>query len=290
MSALTKTLIVLLTISSIFLCGIVATYVANADNFRQKYNNIRTERDALSKKVDGLNEQLNKKIEQTDRQEDTLRSEIASLTTKLTQLDGNIKEIEREKSLLLQKVSNWTSVVKTFSQTADNRERLLREKLDELKAVKDKQIKERKELRETTESLIEKMAVIDALGRERRQLLEEKAELQRSLDSLQRPFGKAAAAPTPVTPVKQAVRPMVPAGRAIGLKGLITGVDLKNMLAEISIGQADGVKASMIFHATRGDKFICDILILEVDAEKAVGALERIQFQPKAGDKVATNL
>ena len=32
MSTLTKVLIVLLTVFSIFLCGIVVTYVANADN------------------------------------------------------------------------------------------------------------------------------------------------------------------------------------------------------------------------------------------------------------------
>ena len=50
MSNLTKVLIVLLTISSIFLCGIVVTYVANADNYRQKYDNLRNDRDAAQRK------------------------------------------------------------------------------------------------------------------------------------------------------------------------------------------------------------------------------------------------
>lgn len=36
MSTLTKILIVLLTLSSIFLCGIVVTYVANAEDYKQK--------------------------------------------------------------------------------------------------------------------------------------------------------------------------------------------------------------------------------------------------------------
>ena len=44
MSKLTKILIVLLTISSIFLCGIVVTYVANADDYRQENKSLRKER------------------------------------------------------------------------------------------------------------------------------------------------------------------------------------------------------------------------------------------------------
>ena len=38
MSTLTKVLIVLLTLASIFLCGIVVTYVANAVDFKEKYD------------------------------------------------------------------------------------------------------------------------------------------------------------------------------------------------------------------------------------------------------------
>jgi hypothetical protein len=46
----------------------------------------------------------------------------------------------------------------------------------------------------------------------------------------------------------------------------------------------------MRFHITRGDEFICDILVTDVDAEKAVGRLELILQQPKTGDNVSTNL
>jgi hypothetical protein len=70
----------------------------------------------------------------------------------------------------------------------------------------------------------------------------------------------------------------------------VSAVDLKNKMASISIGSADGVKDGMKFHVTRGDKFICDILIIDTDTEEAVGALELMQEQPKAGDTVSTNL
>ncbi len=70
-------------------------------------------------------------------------------------------------------------------------------------------------------------------------------------------------------------------------------MNLESSLAEISIGAASGVKANMKFHVTRADKFICDIVILDVEPEKAVGTLELMdvtQEQPKAGDNVSTNL
>ena len=82
----------------------------------------------------------------------------------------------------------------------------------------------------------------------------------------------------------------MPGAKDIALQGLVKKVDLKNSMASISIGSADGVKEGMKFHVTRGDKFLCDILIIDVDAEEAVGVLELVQQQPKVGDSVSTNM
>jgi hypothetical protein len=88
---------------------------------------------------------------------------------------------------------------------------------------------------------------------------------------------------------------LAPPAKDIDLSGSITEVDLKNLLAEISIGEADGVREGMRFHLTRGDKFICDIVILDVWPEKAVGWLDLVQedqpqVQPRVNDRVSTNL
>lgn len=76
----------------------------------------------------------------------------------------------------------------------------------------------------------------------------------------------------------------------IALKCLVSEIDAKNSMATVSIGSADGVKEGMKFHVTRGDEFICDILIIEVDTDKAVGVLELVQQLPKVGDNASTNL
>lgn len=292
MSTLTKALIVLLTVASIFLCGIVVTYVASAENYRQKYNNLRTERDAAVENAGSAKEQLNNTVAQADRDKAKLNEAIASLQRQLNDVGAKLDAAEREKALLLQKVDSWTSITKAFYETNDKQGQLLKNTLDELNKVQAELIKERTDLKETTSTLIEKMAIITMLADKSKRLLEEKTELQDKLDQVLRQYGKTVPAPTPVTPIKDKAR-VVPVTRDIELKGQVTAVDPKNSMAEISIGSADGVRESMKFHVTRGDQFVCDILILDVDAEKAVGSMELVQSAtggPKVGDSVSTSL
>ena len=46
----------------------------------------------------------------------------------------------------------------------------------------------------------------------------------------------------------------------------------------------------MVFHVTRGDEFICDVIVTDVDTNKAAGVLELKLGQPKIGDTVSTKL
>ena len=290
MSTLTKILIVLLTLSSIFLCGIVVTYVANADNFKKQNESLRTQLYAANENEKGSKTQLKENIAKSQQLETKLRNEIASLNAKFSKVENDLKEAEREKAVLLQKVNGFASIVENFSQTNKGQGQLLQSTLDELNKVKAEQIKKDKELKQTTATLIEKMAIIASLEGEKKRLTEEKSELRRQLDQYLQQIGKLAVPPKLVTPERAKAQPAGPPGRAIGLEGLVSAVDLKNSLASISIGTEHGVKEGMRFYVTRDAEFICEILIIDVDTEQAVGVLERVQQQPRAGDNVSTNL
>ena len=289
-SSLTKILIVLVTISSIFLCGIVVIYVANADNYRELYNDLKDERDSLRIKFNSRTNDYNEKTAEMARLEDKLNDEITSLRTKIEDLETTLKIVEAEKDDALRRVNSWAAIVRDFYETTDKNTELLKDTLAEKTRLEAEQIKDRKELDELATSLEEKMAIIVMLDEKTKLLLEEKAELQDRLDKLLQPFDKRAAETVPFTLKKAIARPIIPETRDIELKGLIKAVDLKNSMASISIGSAAGVKVGMKFHVTRGDKFICDILIIDIDAEEAVGVLELIKQQPKAGDNISTNL
>ncbi|MGA2171405.1 MAG: hypothetical protein ABSG82_00120 [Sedimentisphaerales bacterium] len=290
MSNLTKILIVLLTISAIFLCGIVVTYVANAENYRQKYAKLNSDLDVAKKAADALKGQLNEKIQQKDDLEKTLSNQVASMKTKADELQANLSNVEREKAELLERVNNWASITKDFSETTEKQTQTLNTALEEVRELKAEQIKISKELEQTSSTLVEKMAMMESAEADRRRLTEEKKEVEDRLDKLLRAGGKVVAAEAPVTQEKDAASAVQPAVVPIALKCLVSEIDAKNSMATISIGNADGVKEGMKFHVTRGDEFICDILIIEVDTEKSVGVLELVQQLPKVGDNASTNL
>lgn len=283
MSTLTKVLIVLLTLSSIFLCGIVVTYIANADNYKQQYEALKADKDSLSKKADGLTKQVNDTLEQKNQAENRLNSEITTLKTEKGELQTKLDNAEREKAALLQKVDSWTSITKDFSKTNDQQGQLLKNTLDELNKLQAEQVVQRKELNETSAALVEKMAIIETLEAENKRLIEEKSALQGKFDQSLRPAGTT-------TPKTETAQPATTEAGEETLQGLITAVDLKNSMATISIGTADGVKEGMRFHVTRGNEFLCDILIIDADVEQAVGVLELVQQQPNVGDNVSTGL
>jgi peptidoglycan hydrolase CwlO-like protein len=284
-------LIVLLTIASIFLCGVVVTYVASAENFKEKYDNLYRGYQAAKRNEDNAKEQLNEAQAKMAEEKTKLNADVTALQTNVGQLEDKLAESERERSLLLQKVNNWASIVQDFKQTNDNQGQLLENTLEQQKKLNADLNKQGKQLDEATAALIEKSAIIAQLQAKLKGLTEDNAALQGKMDQYLRQYGKALALAEPVTKPREAVR-VAPPVKDIDLEGSLTSVDLKNLLAEISIGSADGVKEGMRFHTTRDSKFVCDVVILEVEPEKAVGWLELVQAddKPRAGDAVRTNL
>jgi predicted nucleic acid-binding Zn-ribbon protein len=282
-----------LTIASIFLCGIVVTYVANADNYKQKYDNQQRILQAAKRNEDNAKTQLNTTIEEKDRDAEKLGQQIASLEEQISKLQSDLATAQRDKDDANRKVNNWAAIVMDFSKTLENYEKLVKNALAERDLKEAELIKRDKELKDTSAALMENMAIVKQLRDESKRLLEEKTELQNKLDQYLQQFGKAIAEPIPVTPEEGAVS-LAPPTKDIELHGSITEVDLKNLLAEVSIGTADGVREGMRFHLTRDNQFICDVVILDVWPERAVGWIELLQDQPqnqpRVNDKVSTNL
>jgi len=289
-STLTKVLIILLTVSSIFLCGIVVAYVANADDFKAKFTSERETAQTAQANEGQAQDQLREKIEETDAQKTELGKKISDLGVQINDLQTQLDTAQRQREAAIQGQNNLTATYQSAQQTNEQLRGMLNNTDAELKKVSSEYTKVESNLKETDRVLLEKMSIIAQQEERINQLVDEKTELQAKLDQFLRNYGQVAVTAPPKTEVgKTKVKPVVPA-QPIGLKGLVTKVDAKNLLAQISIGSADGVKENMKFFVTRGDSVICDILILDVDTDKAVGILDRVQQQPKSGDSVSTNL
>jgi len=256
------------------------------------YNKLKTDKNAAVENEKNAKKQLNTAIEEAGKQEQLLKKNINDLKIQVDQLQTQLAEANRKADEAVAQENVWRDINTKFLSTNEDLRKLLEDKLAELKSVDARRIQGDKELKQTTDTLIQKMAIIDSLEKQSKLLLEEKTDLQNQLGANLQRTGQTVAAPVTVTPLKETARVAMPAVD-IGLNGLVTTVDMDNSLAEISIGSANGVKQNMKFHVTRDDKFICDIVILDVEPENAIGTLELMDVtkeQPIAGDTVSTNL
>lgn len=293
MSTLTKVLIVLLTLASIFLCGIVVTYVANAVDYKEKYDRQESSYRAAEKRADNAESNFNKLKSETDQAKLDLNNQISALQGRMNSLNAELKQCQIDRDDARRKEDSWEAAAKDFAKTVEMNNQLRAAAETDLKQTKADLIKEQSEHEQTTAALMNKMAIIEDQEGQLRRLLEEKTELQSKFDQILRQYGKITAPAEPVTAMIEPAR-VAPPAKDIDLEGLITDVDLQERLAEISIGRADGVREGMRFHATRGEKFICDIVILDVLPDKSTGWLELLQEgmqnPPQVNDKIGTNL
>ena len=287
MSTLTKLLIVLLTVFSIILCAVSVTYVVNTENFKEKYTKTANELQTAQENQDAAEKKAAETLQKCNDFETSMKQQIAQYQTQINELTTKLENAEREKSSLVAKVDGFAAKVEQFITTNKQQSDLLSKKIEELKQVEIKAIQLDKDLEETSQALLQKLAVIEDMKIERERLLDQQSDLEVKLAKFLQGKGREVAIPTQV---QQPAPTVAVATRDINLKGLVKAVDVKNSSAVISLGTADGVRKNMIFFVTRGNQFICQITIMEVDSEEAVGTLQLIQQTPQIGDSVATNL
>lgn len=288
MSILTKTLIVLLAVASLFLCGIVVTYVATTNNYKNAYDKLSSEIKELNTKIAGIKEQLNDKIRAMENLSDRLNGSINSLTSEKQRLEQELRTAKNDRTTLEERVNNLAAAALKFEETVSGMENSLKATRAQLDRSRAEEIKLNKDVGELTAALTEKLAQLEAMGIEQKRLLEEKDKLEGQLAQLLDP-GANPDAITLVTQQKDPARPAEVGQEDAPLQGLVTAVD--GPLATISIGAADGVVSGMVFHVIRDDSadpFVCDILISDVDDEVAVGTLQVVQSQPRVGDRAST--
>lgn len=289
MSTLTKILIVLLTLSSIFLCGITVTYVGTANNYKKLYdsrrndiNALERERDGLKTTVNDLNKTINDNKISHDSALDTLREEINDTRAELQQTKNDLDDAQT-------RLENATAVLSDNSKTIEMNNKLTKEAKDEVARLLNEQSANTLKIQQLTDQVVSQGATIEQLQNDKKRLIEEKTKIQNELDKNLQLAGLISTTPSPVTATTGLVQ-MSPAVKDIDLEGVIIEVRPQDSLAAISIGSANGVKNNMRFHVIRNNAFVCDIVITKTDADQSSGYLDLItNTMPKAGDKVKTN-
>jgi hypothetical protein len=286
-SFFTKILIILMSLFSIFLCGAVVTYVGSVNNYRTMFDEQKSLNNSLVSENASVQRRFNEKTALMKDLEAKLNDRIQLLEDEKSKLDVELKNARRTSLDYQSRVNSWAGVLTSFEQTIANLEQSLNLTQEQLSNAHAGNIKDRKELNEITASLYEKIVQMQALEADRRRLLEAKLDLEDRISRLLGPESEGVSFVS-VTPEHDVARPAAAIGTGSGLKGLITEVG--KSLVSISLGSDDGVKKNMVFRVFRGDEFICQIVVTNVDTSKAAGVLELVQDSPRVGDFVTTRL
>lgn len=287
MSNLTKVSAMLLAVFAIFLCGMVIAYVGSANNYKALSDERGDMIELLESENDRIRNQYKEKSEQFEAVVNEKNRVIQQREEKNSNLVLKLRNAQRTSADSQNRVNSWLGLFASFEQTIANLElswKLTQKELDKTRADN---IADRKKLNEITANLYEKIVQMAALETDKRRLLEQKTGLEEQIDQLlEGETGSQTV--TPVTQYQDFASPAVSSSDKSELNGLMTKVS--SSLVTISIGSADGVKKSMVFHVTRGNKFICDVIVTDVDVNKSAGVLDLVQDSPRVGDTVSTEL
>lgn len=260
-------------------------FVGNSDNYKALYEEqeqLRTEAEA---KMALNSTETAEQIKKSQLLKEKLDQDILDLKNENNSLSDAKQKAERLAQQYLADADKWKGVMAGFEQSVGNLQASLDKAQQQLDDARAQGIKDRKELSEITADLYEKIVQLQDLEAERRRLMEQKTALEAQLAS-----GAPAARPKEIIPVTQLDRVAAPAPVVTGsdIKGQISAVG--ESMVQLTVGSADGVTKGMKFHITRGDVFLCDIVVTDVDINKCAGVLELVQDRPQVGDTASTQL
>jgi septal ring factor EnvC (AmiA/AmiB activator) len=274
---------VLLSVFSLLLVGMVVTFVGNSNNYKASYEEQITLNAVMQGTVTEATRQYNELVKKSGELQKNLQDEILNLKAEKDLLASELRKSERLSMQYQNQANSMTSVLAGLDQSVKNLLASLTKTQKELDEARAEGIKSQKELNQMTSDLYEKIVQLQSSEAEGRRLLEQKTELEKQAAMAGTPREIVA----PVTPLpNQMASPAVAAPAGTDIKGLI--VEIEGDLVTLSVGSADGVAKNMVFHVTRGDRFVCDVIITNVDINRSAGTLDLVVQQPQVNDIAST--
>lgn len=262
----------------------MVAFVGSAKNYKSLYTEQRELAQYVQADLAKKDQLFNDQAAKYKTQEADLTAKLLAMEAESNQLKADLRKNERLVVQYQAQADSWKGVMTGFEQSVRNLQASLQQTQQQLDTSRSQGINDRKELNQITADLYAKIVQLQSMEAERRRLLEQKTELEKQLSGA----GVGAVSIQPVTPTAQ--RDALPASTVSSsvVRGLVK--DMDETLVHLSVGSADGVRENMVFHVTRGDQFLCDVIVTHVDINQSVGVLELIQQRPRVGDTASTQL
>ncbi len=285
MSTLTKALVLIVAVLSIFLCGVVVVYVASAQNFKTELERQKSLASAAQAAMMAAQDSKMRTEMRLTALNDTLKATIAALEKRNSELvQQNMKEAqarmltEGNSQVAVQLSKSLRDTIQNMYTAQNELQKELDRSHTEMLAAQAHAIELTREL--NSEQV--KSSQREATSRQRlekiRQLEEENAQIRQQLQAV-------TLSPSEFQPGEK-VSMIKPGEAGVPIRGSIT--DIKDDLAAISVGSSSGVREHMKFIVVRGDKYMGDLVITHVEATEAAGRLSQRTGAIQQGDEVTT--
>ena len=289
MSTFTKILIVLLTLASFSLCASVLVWVGTSSNYKEELGDLQNDYKILKEELVTQINRYNEKMAQLETREAKLKEANLSLEKDNNRLDVELKTTQMTSLDSEARAKNLAGLLTGFEQDIAQMFESLELTRKQLVKTQAESIRDKKDLNEITAILYQTQAQMADLNRRVKQLTEKNIILEDNIYSME-----SGTTPKPAGTVTQDTGPAQPALKTVvrsnkaDIHGLVS--DVTEQMVTISVGSDDGVIKKMRFHVFRGVEFVCDVIITDVETNKAAGVMPIKIQPPKIGDTASTNL
>jgi len=286
LSSLTKVFAVLVSLSSIFLCGLVVVFVTNKENYKDAWEQERQMRMAAQVQAVAAEEYMSQSIAHYKAMDELKNGYILQLeqqsSDRLAQLAAAIQARAQAES----KSAIAVALSKSLQETLDNMYAAQMAIQKELNIAHDEMITAQTQVIEVRRELDKERVKSNVLETSSKEYLEKIHGLENENAQIRQELQAVRLTPSEFREMGDQVALVELAVAGVPIRGVIKQLD--DDLAALSVGSSSGVRESMRFRAIRGDQYLGDLVIMTVEPTESVGRVVRKHRPIVAGDVVST--
>jgi phosphate/sulfate permease len=294
LSVLTKIFVVLVTLLSVALVAAVVPFVANTENYRERFEQENTARKIAQGTAVIRQRQLNEersvrqaeamewkqKVERLEGQIGDLLGTQARIRAEMLQKDFDLDKLRASDTKIRSSNDLQTRTISAQNAELIANRRNVREQAQRLVGLEQR----RSELENENEFLLQQMRY---LKEQLVALQEGKEDLQNTMSTIPLEIRQTYTGATMDDQMPILIDP------PHKIEGMVTGVMTggEETFVEINVGRTDGVQERMRFFVSRGEQYVGTLMITTMGDRNAAGPMQIIQqdHQVRQGDVVAAH-
>ena len=274
MHVLTKIFIVLVSLLAVLLVPLVVVYAHNEDSFKARFEAAKSEAIAAKSAQESAESTHARALADLKAQIDQLSNEKTDLSRTANDMEARALELQTQLTEARGMQANIVSKLNTLVASVDAGQKLNESLVGEVRQMRSDLVSAEKRSIELDEALRDATARLDVAIEARRALQE---ELQRVKEELTQALGTVQQYRAQVGPLREMSATAMSSGYVptVSLDARVLNVrrSSNETLAEINVGQRDGVKKDWVLMIADGGTFVANLRIIDVDIDRSTGLI-----------------